>query len=137
MSEDLETNAQNSDSTKSRETLHGWIPALASDEEVRSALEKAFDYRGDVTLTLRSGERIDGYVFDRRADGSTLDSCQARLIPRDGSPKIAIRYSDIVRLEFTGRDTAEGKSFEAWIRKYNERKSRGEQNISLEPEALD
>ena len=29
------------------EKLEGWVPGLASEEETRKALEKAFDYRGD------------------------------------------------------------------------------------------
>ena len=36
---------------REREQLEGWVPELASDAEVREALEKAFDYRGDVTIT--------------------------------------------------------------------------------------
>jgi hypothetical protein len=47
------------------ENLHGWIPSLASDDEIRTALEKAFDYRGDVTITLKDGTRLEGYVFDK------------------------------------------------------------------------
>ena len=48
------------------EKLEGWIPQLASDEEIRVALEKAFDYRGDVTITRKDGSKIEGYLFDRR-----------------------------------------------------------------------
>ena len=48
------------------EQLEGWIPELASEEAVRQALEKAFDYRGDVTLTLKGGERVEAYIFNRR-----------------------------------------------------------------------
>ena len=117
--------------------LHGWIPEIATSEEIRCALEKAFDYRGDVTVTLRDGTVIEGYVFDRRSPGPTLEECWIRMFPRDRSEKVSIRYSDIARLEFTGKDTAAGKSFESWLRKYHERKARGEKNISLEPEHLD
>ena len=53
------------------ENLEGWIPPLATDDEVRTALEKAFDYRGDVTVTLKGGGKIEGYCFDRRP-GPTL-----------------------------------------------------------------
>jgi hypothetical protein len=49
------------------ENLEGWIPQLASEEETRVALEKAFDYRGDVSITLKSGSKVDGYIFDRRS----------------------------------------------------------------------
>jgi hypothetical protein len=117
--------------------LKGWIPAFATREEIRVALEKAFDYRGDVTVTLKDGTVIEGYVFDRRSSGATLAECWIRMFPKDQSVKVSIRYSDIACLEFTGKDTAAGKSFEAWIRKYHERKARGEKNISLEPEHLD
>jgi hypothetical protein len=51
---------------RDRENLEGWIPALATEAEVKDALEKAFDYRGDVTLTLKSGDVVEGYLYDRR-----------------------------------------------------------------------
>jgi hypothetical protein len=60
-----------------------------------------------------------------------------RLLPRGGGEKQSIAYADIARLEFTGRDTAEGKSWETWVKKYTERKRAGETNIRLEPERLD
>jgi hypothetical protein len=118
------------------ENLEGWIPTLASDDEIRAALEKAFDYRGDVTLTLKDGAKIAGYIFDRRT-GATLADSQIRLIPANEEKKVAVRYSDLARIEFTGRDTAAGKSFETWVKKYKEKKAAGEKNIGLEPEELD
>jgi hypothetical protein len=120
-----------------RENLEGWIPRLATPDEVCLALEKAFDYRGDVALTLGSGQRIEGYIFDRKSDGPALDQCWVKLFPRDGKEKVAVRYSDIARVEFSGRDAAAGKSFEQWIQRYRERKARGEKNISIEPDPLD
>ena len=119
------------------ENLHGWVPALAGDEDVRAALEKAFDYRGDVTITRKDGSRVEGYVFDRRADGAGLADCFVRLLPREGFHKTSIPYADIARLEFTGRDTAAGKSWETWVKKYAEKKRAGETDIRLEPEKLD
>src|SRR5205823_2042561 len=98
------------------ENLHGSIPSLASDHEIRDALEKAFDYRGDVTITLKDSRSIEGYVFDRRHEGPALSDCCVRLIPRDSSEKVSVAYSDIVRLEFSGKDTAAGKSFETWVK---------------------
>jgi hypothetical protein len=118
------------------ENLEGWIPQLASEDEIRAALEKAFDYRGDVTITRKDGSQIEGYIFDRRT-GSTLSASVVRLLPKDGNQKIAIPYADIAALAFTGRDTAAGKSFEAWVKKYWQKKAAGEQNIGLKPEALE
>jgi hypothetical protein len=119
------------------ENLEGWIPSLASEQEVRAALEKAFDYRGDLTITLKSGEKIEGYIFDRKNDGATLADCNVRLIPKGRSERIRIPYSEIAALVFTGKDTAAGKSFEAWVRKYKEKKAAGEKNIGIESESLD
>jgi hypothetical protein len=119
------------------EQLEGWGPTLASEDEVRAALEKAFDYRGDLTITLKDGRRIEGYLFDRRIGGPNLSDCLVRLMPNDGSGKISIRYSDVAALAFSGRDTAAGKSFAAWVKKYNDKKAAGEKDIGIDPEPLD
>ena len=121
---------------RERENLEGWIPTLASDTEIFEALEKAFDYRGDVTLTLKDGRTINGYIFDRRT-GSDLQSSAVRIIPSTERTKLTIPYADIAALAFTGRDTAAGKSFEAWVKKYWEKKAAGEKNIAIEPERLE
>jgi hypothetical protein len=118
------------------ENLEGWIPQLDNEQDLRAALEKAFDYRGDITLTLTDGSKLEGYIFDRKS-GPTLADCSVRLFPKDRNDKVAVRYSDIANLAFTGKDTAAGKSFETWLKKYLERKAAGEKNISLEPEKLD
>jgi hypothetical protein len=118
------------------EKLEGWVPELAGGEELRQALEKAFDYRGDVTITRKDGSKIEGYIFDRRT-GKSLEDSHVRLYPKDSNQKVAIAYSDIAALAFSGRDTAAGKSWEAWVRRYWEKKAAGEQNIQLKPESLE
>jgi hypothetical protein len=118
------------------EKLEGWVPELAGEEEVRQALEKAFDYRGDVTITRKDGSKIEGYIFDRRT-GKTLVDSAVRLFPKDSDQKISVPYADIAALSFTGRDTAAGKSFDAWVKKYWEKKAAGEKNIGIQAEVLD
>jgi hypothetical protein len=112
--------------------LQGWVPPLSSDEELRDALEKAFDYRGDVTLTCKDGMVIEGYLYDRRS-GPSLQHSLVRILPQNGSPRVSIPYSNISALVFSGRDTAAGKSWEAWVRKYWERKESGK-TAELEPD---
>ena len=58
--------------------------------EVRDALEKAFDYRGDLTITLKSRQKIEGYVFDRRIKGPSLAECFVRVMPKDTGEKLSI-----------------------------------------------
>ncbi len=119
------------------ENLEGWIPAVSTEAEIREALEKAFDYRGDLTITLKDGRKIEGYLFDRKIKGPSLAECFVRLMPKDSNEKLSIAYSEIAALAFSGRDTAAGKSFAAWVKKYNEKKAAGEKNIGLDPESLD
>ena len=119
-----------------REQLEGWVPDVASDSDLRTALDKAFDYRGDVMITRKDGSSVEGYLFDRRS-GASLASSVVRIIPKDGDEKLSISYADVAKLAFTGRDTAAGKSWETWVKKYVEKKQAGESNIRLEPEKLD
>jgi len=118
------------------EGLQGWIPELASDDDLREALEKAFDYRGDVTITRKDGTKLEGYIFDR-VTGATLSNSFVRLLPKDSNQRTKIAYAEIAALSFSGRDTAAGKSWEAWVKKYWEKKSTGEGQASLQPEALE
>jgi hypothetical protein len=119
--------------TLTRETLQGWVPTLAAESELRAALEQAFDYRGDITITLKNGETVVGYVFDRRPGKSLADS-YVRVLPQESHQKRDIAYSEIAALEFSGRDPAAGKSWEAWVKKYQEKKAAGESNIGLHPD---
>ena len=94
------------------ESVQGWVPKLATEEELRIALEKAFDYRGDVTLTLKDNSKIEGYLFDRTT-GSSLTNSFVRVLPKDSNQKLKIVYANITALTFTGRDTTAGKSWGA------------------------
>jgi hypothetical protein len=121
---------------REREQLEGWVPALASDAEVCEALEKAFDYRGDITVTRKDGSKVEGYLYDRRTGASLAESI-VRIMPSDRGSRVNVPYSDIAAIAFSGRDTAAGKTFDAWVKKYWEKKAAGEKNIQIEPEKLD
>jgi hypothetical protein len=116
--------------------LEGWVPSLASDDDLRQALEKALDYRGDVTLTLKSGDRIEAYIFNRLTGSALADSFVQYFTP-SANDKRKVSYAEIARIEFSGKDRAAGKHWEDWVKKYNEKKAAGEKNIALVPEALE
>jgi hypothetical protein len=118
------------------ESIQGWVPELATEEELRLALEKAFDYRGDVTVTTKDSKKIEGYIFDRLS-GPTLQTSFIRILTRDSRQRLRIAYAEIASLAFSGRDTAAGKSWEAWVRQYWEKKETGEDGLSLQPESFD
>jgi len=116
-----------------REGIEGWVPELATEEELREALEKAFDYRGDITLTRKNGTKIEGYIFDRVSE-TTLSGSFVRILPKNGGSRMKIAYSDIAAVAFSGRDPAAGKSWEAWVKKYWEKKEVGGEGASLHPD---
>jgi hypothetical protein len=116
--------------------LEGWVPELASDEALRDALEKAFDYRGDVTITLKSGEKIEAYIFNR-STGATLAESFVQYFTPKADDKRKLSYADIARLEFSGKDRAAGKHWEDWVKAYTEKKAAGEKNIALVPDSLE
>ncbi len=117
------------------EELEGWVPELASEDVLKDALEKAFDYRGDVTITTKSGEKIEAYIFNRQT-GATLAESWVQYFAPDAADKRKLSYAEIARLEF-GKDRAAGKHWEDWVKAYQERKAAGETEIGLHPEKLE
>jgi hypothetical protein len=118
------------------EKLEGWVPTLANEEDLRQALEKAFDYRGDVTITVKSGERIEAYIFNRQC-GATLAESYIQYFTPNATDKRKVSYAEIACLEFTGKDRAAGKHWEDWVKAYNEKRAAGEKGIALQPDVLD
>lgn len=102
-------------------SLEGRVFQPASFAELAEAVELAFDYRGDVTVSLKSGESLSGYLFNRQVNGS--DS-YLEVFPSDSAEARDIRYDQIASIAFTGEDTATGKSWETWIvKKDSERRA--------------
>ena len=103
-------------------SLEKWVPSLAGRDELYDALNKAFEYRGDITITLKDGSKVTGYIFNRDADASEpyID-----LYPADRDEKIKVLYKDVAALNFSGIDTASGKSWAAWIAKYKAKEQAG------------
>ncbi|MEM8836338.1 MAG: hypothetical protein AAGD00_11030 [Planctomycetota bacterium] len=98
-------------------TLQGLVVTKDDEAALINALEEAFDYRGDVTIHTTSGESVEGFIFDR-VKGDTLADSHVRLLPPKSDDKRTIAYRDIASLDFTGKDTAHGKSFESYLRKF-------------------
>ena len=116
-------------------SLQGMVASREDEIGLIGALERAFDYRGDVTIHRTDGSSVEGYIFDRRK-GETLAASSVRIMLADGGEKVRIGFDEIDRLEFSGRDMAHGKSFEGWVKRYIEKKRAGE-TASIESETLD
>jgi hypothetical protein len=111
---------------------HGRRYSRETPEELDAACDAAVDYRGDVTVHLDGGEGIEGYLYDRRRSDEP-ERAAVRLLPSDGGSRMTIPYARVVAIEFTGRDTAAGRTWENWVRRYIEQKLAGEE-AGIEPE---
>jgi hypothetical protein len=97
----------------SERSLEGWAPVPGVDASLEEMVDHAFDYRGDVTVVLGDGHEITGYVYNR--DGDVADPFLQMFLPSGAS--VTFRYAEVRAIHFTGKDTAAGKSYEAWLRR--------------------
>jgi len=105
-------------------SLEGRVFRPTSAAEIAEAVELAFDYRGDVTLELTSGTALAGYLYNRISTGSNPF---IEIFPANHPAPRQIPYSAIASIAFTGEDTANGKSWEAWVnKKESERRAEAE-----------
>ena len=116
--------------------IEGWVPELATDEDVRNALEEAFDYRGDVTITLKDGTRVEGYIFDRRK-GSTLANSVVRMIPQNSAQKFPYRTPRLPPWHSPDAIPQPVRVGKRGCGNTGSSKAAGEKGIALEPEALE
>jgi hypothetical protein len=97
-----------------RQSLEGRAPEIADGETLAELVELAFDYRGDVTIATRDGVRRVGYVFNRRRD---VAHPFIQIFPAAGGDPETITYAEIEGIAFTGRDTAAGNTYAAWLKR--------------------
>ncbi len=110
--------------------------SLPARPEMFDALDKAFDYRGDVTLTLKNGERFEAYIFDRRPGaiaGAILREAFSRELEREAC---ASRTARLRGWSLRARIAPPGKHWEAWVKQYKERKPRARSRFGLHPEVV-
>jgi hypothetical protein len=113
-------------------SLEGRVFRPRTPKELAEAVEKAFDYRGDVTLKLMSGETVEGYIFNRIPTGSRP---LLQIFPKGEPDERVIGYAEVVSIAFTGKDTASGKSWEAWVAKKESQRRVETEQASAEAKA--
>jgi hypothetical protein len=94
------------------QTLEGWAPEPDADLPLGRIVELAFDYRGNTTVVKRDGTEFDGYVFNRDAEAPVP---YLEMFDADGGGPHRVPYSEVRTIRFTGKDTAAGKSYAAWL----------------------
>jgi len=94
-------------------SVEGWSPEVGDGVTLAEVIERAFDYRGDVTIVRRDGSEIVGYLFNRDAE---VPRPFVQVYAQQGGDPLTVPYADIRTVRFTGRDTAAGNSYAAWLR---------------------
>ncbi|MGH7321016.1 MAG: hypothetical protein ACRELA_15500 [Candidatus Rokuibacteriota bacterium] len=94
------------------QSLEGWTPAVGPDLALARVIDLAFDYRGNTTVMRTDGTELDGYIFNRNADGPEPF---IQMFDLTGAGPLRILYSEIQTIRFTGKDTAAGNSYAAWV----------------------
>ena len=94
-------------------TLEGWTPQIGPGLSLEAIVDKAFDYRGNITVVKTDGSETEGYLFNRNADAAVPF---VQMFDLNGAGPLIISYREIRTIRFTGRDTAAGNSYAAWLR---------------------
>src|SRR5262245_48402604 len=100
-------------------SLEGWEPQIGEYLSLAEVIEFAFDYRGNTTVVKTDGSEVVGYIFNRN---TLVAEPFIQLFDEKGDGPFAIPYREIATVKFTGKDTAAGNSWKAWVeRKERER----------------
>ncbi len=86
------------------------INLAAIGEELGKTLAAIVDYRGDVTLNLKDGSQLAGFVYN--CSPKTIE-----LYPQTSPAPISLSLDQVESILISGSDTAKGKSWEDWQRK--------------------
>ena len=101
-------------------TLEGWVPNLSEYLTLADVIDQAFDYRGNTTVVKVDGTEVEGYIFDRNKD---VPEPFIQMFDAAGNGPFKIPYSEIQNIKFTGKDTAAGNSWLAWLERREKEKA--------------
>ena len=101
-------------------SLEGWTPEIGGSLTLERVIDLAFDYRGNVTIVRADGTETVGYVSNRDARAAYPF---VELFDERGDGPFKLRYGEIANIKFTGKDTAAGKSWEAWVARRDKEKA--------------
>jgi len=103
-------------------TLEGWTPEVGGRLSLATIIDMAFDYRGNVTVVKIDGSEMVGFLFNRNSEAPEPF---VQMFDLDGGGPLSIPYHAIRTIRFTGRDTAAGNSYAAWLRAKEAAKAAG------------
>ena len=103
-------------------TLEGWVPQIGESLTLGEVIDFAFDYRGNTTIVKRDGTEIVGYLFNRN---HLVSEPFVQFFDEKGDGPFTVPYAEIANIKFTGKDTAAGNSWRAWVERKEREKAQG------------
>ena len=102
-------------------TLEGWVPQVNdyTSDAGRQRLARLI-YRGNTTIVTRDGRELVGYIFNRDADAPEPF---VQFFDEQGEGPFTLAFADIATIKFTGKDTAAGNSWKAWVERKEKEKA--------------
>jgi hypothetical protein len=115
-------------------SLQGWMPEIGPSLTLAEVVEQAFDYRGNTTIVKRDGSEVVGYIFNRNA---AVPEPFLQYFDEAGEGPFTLRYAEVATIRFTGRDTAAGNSWKAWVERRERARAEGTGNRGSESSGRD
>ena len=103
-------------------TLEGWVPEIGEFLTVAEVIDFAFDYRGNTTIVKHDGTEIVGYLFNRNR---LVPEPFVQFFDEKGDGPFTVPYAEIANIKFTGKDTAAGNSWKAWVERKERERTQG------------
>ena len=94
-------------------------PRRGAGGEIAALVDRAFHYRGDVTILMAGGDSLTGYLFNRSAHAAEPF---AQLFETATGREVAVPYRSIAGVVFSGRDAAASA-----VRRFKASQDRGEE----------
>ncbi|MBI4375458.1 MAG: hypothetical protein HY549_03315 [Elusimicrobia bacterium] len=96
---------------------------MATTTRIEEEIEAAYNFRGHVTLKLRGGQTVEGYLFNRQLGDRFPDGGFVELFLKGSGDRRNCAVRDIEAVELTGEDCAAGKSYEDYLKKKAEQEA--------------
>ena len=85
---------------------------------LKAQIEAAFDYRGHVTVRLKDGTAVEGFLYNRQYDNARLpEDNYVDLMVKNSEERKRLPIAALESIALTGEDTAAGKSYADYLKK--------------------
>ena len=86
--------------------------------DLQKQIEAAYDFRGHVTITFKTGAVLEGFIFNRQFENPKLAQDNFIEVMLKGTAEgKRFSISELDSVSLTGEDCAAGKSYEDYLKK--------------------